>query len=130
MQDDERAIRDLVATWLAASAAGDNERVLSLMADDVVFLVPGQPPMRGKAAFAAGQAALKEFRIEGQSEIQEVRVFGGWAYCWNELSVVVTPLRGGAPVKRAGHALSILRKQPDGAWLVVRDANMLAVVSQ
>src|SRR5207245_8763838 len=49
MQDDEQAIRQLVATWLSASKAGDTEKVLSLMADDVVFLVPGQPPMRGRA---------------------------------------------------------------------------------
>ena len=52
MSNDEQEIRDLVATWMAASKAGEVEKVLSLMADDVVFLVPGQPPMN-KAAFAA-----------------------------------------------------------------------------
>jgi uncharacterized protein (TIGR02246 family) len=50
MNDDERAIRNLVADWLAASRAGDHAKVLSLVADDVVFLIPGQPPMRGKTA--------------------------------------------------------------------------------
>jgi hypothetical protein len=59
MDRDEQAIRDLVAAWMSASAAGDHERVLGLMADDVVFLVPGRPPIRGKAAFAAAQAALE-----------------------------------------------------------------------
>jgi ketosteroid isomerase-like protein len=34
MTDDERAIRDLVATWMAASQAGDVATVLGLMADD------------------------------------------------------------------------------------------------
>ena len=38
------------------------------------------------------------------------------------------PLNDGAPIRRAGNTLSILRKQPGGAWVVVRDANMLAVV--
>ena len=52
MGRDEQAIRDLVATWMSASAAGDHERVLGLMDDDVVFLLPGRPPMRGNAAFA------------------------------------------------------------------------------
>jgi uncharacterized protein (TIGR02246 family) len=51
MQNDEQEIRQLVSTWMAASKAGDVETVLSLMADDVVFLVPGQPVMR-KADFA------------------------------------------------------------------------------
>ncbi len=128
MQDEEPAIRELVATWLRASAAGDHDQVLRLMADDVVFLTAGQPPMRGKAAFAKAQAALKSSRIEAASEIQEVRVFGDWAYCWNELSVTLHP-PSGPPVKRAGNVLSILQKQPDGRWVIVRDANMLASVA-
>ena len=44
MTDDERAIRDLVATWMPASQAGDVSTVLGLMADDVVFMVPGREP--------------------------------------------------------------------------------------
>ena len=52
MQNDEQEIRDLVSTWMAATKAGDVDTVLSLMTDDVVFLVPGQPVMR-KADFAA-----------------------------------------------------------------------------
>ena len=53
MQSDEQEIRQLVATWMAATKAGDIETVLSLMAEDVVFLRPGHPPMIGKSAFAA-----------------------------------------------------------------------------
>ena len=53
MQSDESEIRQLVATWMTATKAGDIETVLSLMADDVVFLIAGQPPMIGKSAFAA-----------------------------------------------------------------------------
>ena len=41
MSSDEQEIRNLVATWMAATKAGDIERVLSLMAEDVVFLLPG-----------------------------------------------------------------------------------------
>ncbi len=48
MQDDECANRELAA-WLRA-AAGDDERILRLMADDVVFVAAGEPPMRGKTA--------------------------------------------------------------------------------
>lgn len=52
--NDEQAIRDLIATWHKASAAGDLTTVLKLMAEDVVFLVAGKPPMRGRDAFATG----------------------------------------------------------------------------
>ena len=126
--DDEQAIENLIATWLSASKAGDTETVLGLMSDDVVFLVCGQPPMRGKEAFAAGQAALKDVEIDATSEIQEIKVLGDWAYVWTHLSVAFRPRSGGVANKRAGNTLSILRKN-DGKWLLVRDANMLAPVS-
>jgi uncharacterized protein (TIGR02246 family) len=129
MQNDEQAIRDLVATWLSATKAGDTEKVLSLMAEDVVFLRPGQPPMRGKAAFAATQSGIADIDLETSSEIQEIKVFGDWAYLWNKLTIVMTPKKGGAPVKRAGDILSILQKQ-NGSWVMFRDANMLAEVDQ
>src|ERR1700704_2734682 len=129
MQDDERAIRQLLTTWLDASKAGDTGKVLSLMTEDAVFLVTGQPPMRGKAAFAAPKAALKNAKIEATGEIQEIKVLGDWAYMWTKLSVVITPAGGAAPTKRAGNTISLLRRQADG-WVIARDANMLAVVSQ
>ena len=62
MNSDERAIRALIATWVSAAEAGDNERVLALVADDVVFLTPGAPPMR-KPEFAAAQRALQEVQL-------------------------------------------------------------------
>jgi uncharacterized protein (TIGR02246 family) len=73
MDRDEQAIRALVATWMQATAAGDLPRVLELMADDVVFLGPGRPPMRGRDAFAAAtRAVLGQSRIESTADTQEI----------------------------------------------------------
>lgn len=127
MSDDEQAIRDLVAIWLRGTAAGDLSLILSLMAEDVVFLMPGRPPIRGKAQFAAlHKVSGERFRIQAQSEIVEVMVYGGWAHCWTHLSVTMIPVQGGPAVRRSGHTLSILRQRPDGSWVLARDANMLA----
>jgi uncharacterized protein (TIGR02246 family) len=128
MRSDEQAIRDLIASWLSASKAGDTQKVLTLMAEDVVFLQPGQPPMRGRSAFKAAQDKIGKTDIDATADIQEIRVIGDWAYCWNYLAVVMTP-RGGAPMKRAGNVLSVLQKQ-DGRWVIVRDANLLAAVPE
>ena len=48
---------------------------------------------------------------------------------WTRLTVVATPPGGAPSTTRAGHTLSILRKQ-NGKWLLARDANMLAPVSE
>ncbi len=128
MHEDEQAIRNLVASWFSASKAADTQKVLSLMADDVLFLTPGNPPMR-KADFAAALAGLAQADIQASSEIREIKILGDWAYMWTELTVVMTPKSGAAPVKRSGTTLSILEKRA-GTWLMVRDANMLAVVTK
>jgi uncharacterized protein (TIGR02246 family) len=126
MDADEKAIRDLVASWVRASAAGDLDQVLSLMADDVVFLTPGRQPF-GKADFAtASRANQGKMRFEGNSEVLEVQISGALAYCWTRLKVTVVPLEGGEARRFAGYTLSVLRKQPDGRWVVARDANLLA----
>ena len=65
MNDDEQAIRTLIATWIRATETGDNEGVLCLIADDVVFLTPGAPAMR-KSEFAAAQRACARNAAEHQ----------------------------------------------------------------
>ena len=127
MTSDEQEIRQLVQTWMAATKSGDIETVLSLIAADVVFLAPGRPPMIGKESFAVaarGQASQGGSRFDGTSEIQEIRILGEWAFMWTRLTVVATPPAGDA-MTRAGHTLSILRKE-NGRWVLARDANMLA----
>jgi uncharacterized protein (TIGR02246 family) len=126
MDRDEQEIRQLVATWMAATKTGDTKTVLSLMAEDVVFLIAGQPPMIGRAAFAEASKAQanQSFKFDGNSEIQEIKVLGDWAYMWARLSVTVTR-PGAEPMTRAGHTLTILKKE-NGKWLLARDANMLA----
>ena len=125
MTADERDIRDLIATWMQASQAGDFATVLSLMTDDVIFLVPGREPF-GKQAFAAMSQAMQGARMEGTSEIRELQILGDWAYLRNHLDITVTPAAS-APVRRAGYTLTILRKQ-NGRWLLARDANLLGLV--
>ena len=130
MTADEQAIRDLVALWHKATADGDIDTVLGLMAEDVVFLVAGHPPMRGRSTFERGlRSLLSQQRIASTSDIQEIRASGDLAYCWSNLTVRITPLSGGNTLVRTGSALSILRKQPGGPWVVVRDANLLAPAS-
>jgi uncharacterized protein (TIGR02246 family) len=112
-----------VDTWLSASKAHDYPTVLSLMTDDVVFMVPGQKPF-GKAAFAAAVETQKQVQIEAQSDIQELQVLDDWAFLRNCLDITITP-PGGPAVRHTGYTLTILRKETDGRWLLARDANLM-----
>jgi uncharacterized protein (TIGR02246 family) len=124
--NDEQAIRELYATWRKATMAEDLPAVLNLIADDAVFYVPGQPPMRGKKEFETMFNATRgKFQVEALSEFEEIAVHGDWAHVASRLAVNMKPRDGGPMQSRAGHTLTVLRKQ-GGKWVVARDANLLA----
>jgi uncharacterized protein (TIGR02246 family) len=119
--NDERAIRELVGTWMEATNRGDLATVLELMSDDVVFMTPGQEPF-GKDEFRARSQSLKGVEIDGRAEVREIAVLGDWAWIRNHIDM--TMCQGGA--HRSGYTLTILKKGEDGRWRLFRDANLIA----
>jgi len=130
MESDERAIREVHSSWIDAVNAGDLARLLTLMADDVVFLNPGKEPL-GRREFPSGfLTGHQRSWIHCVSEIEEVAVFGEVAYTRCRDSLSVKPRAGGEATELAGHRITIYRKQPDGLWRLSRDAHTLSPVSR
>ena len=128
MGHDERAIREVQSAWIDAVNAGDLVRLLTLMADDVVFLNPGRAPCGRDGFSAVFSAAHQQARIRCSSELEEVVVVGEVAYTRSRDSLSVTPVASAEAAQLAGHRITIWRKQPDGRWLLARDANVLSPV--
>ncbi len=122
---DEREIREVHSIWIDAVNAGNLVRLLALMADDVVFLNPGQAPF-GRDGFSANfSSAHQQVRIHCSSELEEVVVVGEVAYTRSRDALSVIPRAGGETTQLAGHRITVYRKQPDGRWLLARDAHTL-----
>jgi uncharacterized protein (TIGR02246 family) len=129
MGSDERAIREAHTAWIGAVNAGDLERLLTLMTDDVVFLNPGRAPV-GRDGFAGGfLAAHQQSRILCISGLEEVVIAGQLAYTLCRDALSVTPRTGAEATELAGHRITIYRKQSDGRWLLARDVNTLCHVA-
>jgi ketosteroid isomerase-like protein len=60
---------------------------------------------------------LQTFRFE------ETQLMGEWAFAWGVDDITMTPLAGGDSVHFVGHGMSILRREPDGAWRFARGIN-------
>jgi len=127
MPEDERAIRQVVETWMTASRRGDTATVLDLMTDDVIFMVPGQEPF-GKEAFAKASQSMSDAKLEGTSEILELQVLGDWAFIRNRIDLTIIP-PSGEHIHKSGYTLTLLRKEADGNWRLARDANLMTVRS-
>ncbi len=128
MGPDEGAIREVHEAWIDAVNAGELDRLLAMVTDDVVFLNPGDEGL-GRDGFSAKfSAAHQHLRIRCVSELEEVVVAGEVAYTRSRDSLFVSPLAGGEENRLAGGRMTIYRKQPGGGWLLARDANVLSPV--
>jgi uncharacterized protein (TIGR02246 family) len=128
MEPDEREIREVHSTWISAVNTGDLVRLLTLMADDVVFLNPGQAPS-GRDGFSANfSAAHQQVRVRCSSELEEVVVVGEVAYTRSRDALSLIPHAGGEATQLTGYRITVYRKQPVGRWLLARDAHTLSPV--
>ena len=129
MASDEREIRTVHSIWIDAVNAGDLARLLTLVAEDVVFLTPGQAPF-GREGFSSNfKTAHQQMRICCTSELEEVIVVGEVAYTRSRDALSVTPRAGGKAAQFAGHRMTVYRKQRDGRWLLSRDVHTLSAVA-
>ena len=122
-QKDEQAIRAAVNTWIEATKKNDSNTLLNLLADDVIFITPVREPF-GKEAFRGHDDEMKAVKVEPNIDIKEIEVAGDWAWMRSFLEVTFTPADNN-PTKHAGHILTIFQKQPDGRWVIKRDANFV-----
>jgi len=126
MSADEQEIRQVHSAWIDAVNAGDLARLLALMAEDAVFLNPGEEPF-GRDVFSINfSTGHQEVQIDCRSELEEVAVFGEVAYTRSRDALSVTPRAGGETTRLAGHRMTIYRKQSDGRWLLARDIHTLS----
>jgi uncharacterized protein (TIGR02246 family) len=123
---DEQQIRHIMDEWRRLTADGDLDCLVSLLADDVIFLTPGNPPIT-KNEFAAGfREVSAKARIEAKQEVKEILVSGDLAAAWSHLTVLLTPKQGGKTSESSGYVLTVFHRSSSGKWLLARDANLVA----
>jgi uncharacterized protein (TIGR02246 family) len=122
--DDIHAIRQLTESWIDAVKTKDIDRLLTLVTDDVVFLPPTGPPIKGKEAVRdLYQLLFAQLDVMQSAKNEEIQVIGDWAFAWGSESLILTPRSGGAAVEMAGKGLTILRRLTDGSWRFARGIN-------
>ena len=104
MASDEREIRTVHSIWIDAVNAGDLACLLTLVAEDVFFLTPGQATF-GRVGFSSNfMAAQQQMRICCTSELEEVVVVGEVAYTRSRDALSVTPRQAGRRHSSSGIA--------------------------
>jgi len=123
---DVRAVRTVIDAWYGAMQEGRVAGLLSLVTPDVIVKPPGSPPIEGKNALKQALSGFLETNSETvEHEIEEVEVSGQVAFTRVLESTTIWPRSGGNASSVTGMHLTILRRQPDGDWLIARDISSL-----
>ncbi len=121
---DVQQIRDLVATWASASAAGDLASIQPLMDEDILFLTAGAEPFGRDTFIQHFENNVKQMNLNVRADVKEVEVRDDLAFARTWLEVRITA-KNGEPITRTGYTLSVYRRRPGGPWRLWRDANLV-----
>jgi ketosteroid isomerase-like protein len=119
---DADAIRRMYSAFVASKLAREVERELSFVTDDAVYTPPGIPDVVGKAALRAwwtsreAADSLELFELDPG----EIAIAGDLAYSRGTSTSRFRNRRTGQISNQVVRHLDILRRQPDGHWLISR----------
>jgi len=119
-QADVTRINQVTETAVKAALAKDWATMAGLYLDDAVVDPPNEPAVKGRAAI---QAWLEKFPPITEFKAGNVKVEGrgDLAYALGTYTMTLVPPGAPGPVVDSGKYVEILRKQPDGQWLVAVD---------
>jgi uncharacterized protein (TIGR02246 family) len=107
---------------VAALNAGDAAAWAAQFTDDGVQMPPDAPANFGRATIASwSRSFLELFRVEFALGVEEVRVFGEWAFERGTYIIGLTPKAGGPPMQDAGKYITIYQRNPGAGWRMARD---------
>ena len=119
IEADVEAIRDWVNGNYAAADSGDLEDYLSYWKEDVIWMPPNAPIIKGTSATREIlQPYFEQVAILHEITIEEIKVAGDFAFTRFNSQEKYTPRSGeGKPVEANFKAIILLQRMPDGTWL-------------
>jgi uncharacterized protein (TIGR02246 family) len=125
LEQDQKAIAELQQRDIEANIAVDTDKILALRTDDIVYLVPGRPPLVGQEAV---RKYLEEIRqqladwdmVAYEESWQEVQVVGDFAIQWGTVNIRAKKEGERAESAAVRNMMQVLRRQPDGSWKISR----------
>jgi ketosteroid isomerase-like protein len=120
-ESDSVAIESLSRAFDSLLTASQEEPFLTLLTDDVAWMVPGQPALNGiEAVRGRLKWRFSTSKLDLVTKIEELRTSGEWGYMKASYQMRITPLAGGQPVDEEGKLINILQRTQDGQWKVAR----------
>ncbi len=115
---DVAAIRQICDLWDEVLPTADWDRAGATLSEDFVFYFPEQPPMNGRSAW---RQFADSFPPIQHSKINLEEIDGRDDLAFIRATQSVTIEADGGPVTNTSRWIAILRKQPNGSWLIASE---------
>jgi len=123
--DDIAAISALYASIVPLITSDGADALFTLYTDDVVLMVPDSwadlDRREAVAFYTEGLDWAKPDPDNYSITIDEVIVMGDWAFVRTTSKGQSVPTSGDPAYSQGSRHVSLLRRQPDGAWKIARD---------
>lgn len=117
VQEEHPGVEGLLAAWSEALAAGDVDRMASIVTPEAEFWSPGQAPIRGREAVkAAFRPFFERYRMRQEFDRHELIVTGPWAFMRGLEVNRLTDRTSGEESCVRQRAFSLMQRGSDGAW--------------
>lgn len=117
------ATGDLHENYVAAINSNDIDRVLALMSDDVVFQVPGEPELIGKAAIQEwADGFFAAFEAHWDKTEHALELSGNLAISRYTYTARYRSREDGSQLGEVGKGTCIYRRDLSGRWLLTIDS--------
>ncbi len=119
---DRTKIETVLSTYEKALNASDADTVMTLYADDGVFMAQHRVPNVGKEAVrAAYEGVFQAIKLDIEFTVDEVlQVAPQWAFARTRSEGLVTVNATGDKGQEANQELFVFQKQDDGRWKIAR----------
>ena len=122
VEDDKKAIRELIEQEVESLNAGDAKGLARIMTDDAVLMPPNVPSLSGKGTIQRWLLGFfGRFSVTVNHSSKDIVVTGDWAYEKWAIVWTVTPLAGGEPVTEELKGIHVFHKSPEGTWKIALD---------
>lgn len=119
---DVAAINETREREIALVATGDANRLSSVYTSDVAMMPPNEPAVHGQDAMRKwAEATFGQVTMSGRYTTSDVSVAGDWAIDRYAGVLTITPKGGGSPTEEKIKGIHIMKRQPDGTWLIAQD---------
>jgi ketosteroid isomerase-like protein len=118
-QADIKAIHKWAENYMIAIEKADINKLLSQESDEICYLPPNQPLVKGKQAARKWlENYFKNFSPEEELKLQQVEISGEFAVASGNYVLCATEKKSGQKFSDNGKFINIFKRQPNGDWIL------------